>query len=92
MPNSQNGTARATAPDGTAVALQAGTWQGRAAWLSEPVRQPGIYTVQSADSLSSIAAYFYRIGNRWSDIQRENDFLAEKPDLIYAGQVLIIPK
>ncbi|MCZ4316110.1 LysM peptidoglycan-binding domain-containing protein [Comamonadaceae bacterium G21597-S1] len=52
----------------------------------------GIYTVQAADSLSSIAAYFYRNGNRWTDIQRENAFLAGNPDLIYAGQVLIIPK
>lgn len=52
----------------------------------------GIYTVQSADSLSSIAAYFYRQGARWSDIHKANAFLAENPDLIYAGQVLIIPK
>jgi nucleoid-associated protein YgaU len=51
----------------------------------------GIYTVQSADSLSSIAAYFYRNGNRWSDIHKANDFLAKNPDLVYAGQVLIIP-
>jgi len=52
----------------------------------------GIYTVQAADSLSSIAAYFYRNGGRWTDIQKENEFLAANPDLIYAGQVLIIPK
>jgi chromosome segregation ATPase len=52
----------------------------------------GIYTVQAADSLSSIAAYFYRNGGRWTDIQTENEFLAANPDLIYAGQVLIIPK
>jgi nucleoid-associated protein YgaU len=52
----------------------------------------GIYTVQSADSLSSIAAYFYRNGNHWPDIHKANDFLAKDPDLVYAGQVLIIPK
>jgi nucleoid-associated protein YgaU len=52
----------------------------------------GIYTVQTSDSLSSIAAYFYRDGNRWPDIHKENAFLTDKPDLIYAGQVLIIPK
>src|SRR5665811_1058926 len=28
----------------------------------------GIYTVQYADSLSTIAAFFYRNGNRWPDI------------------------
>ena len=52
----------------------------------------GIYTVQNGDSLSSIAAYFYRNGNRWPDIHKGNDFLTGNPDLIYAGQVLIIPK
>jgi len=52
----------------------------------------GIHTVQAADSLSSIAAYFYRNGNRWTDIQNENEFLAANADLIYSGQVLIIPQ
>ena len=52
----------------------------------------GIYTVQNADSLSSIAAYFYRRGHRWPEILRANDNLIDDADLIFPGMVLIIPK
>jgi nucleoid-associated protein YgaU len=52
----------------------------------------GIYTVQGADSLSSIATFFYRDGNRWPDILAANDNLIDDPDLIFAGMVLIIPE
>jgi nucleoid-associated protein YgaU len=51
----------------------------------------GIYTVQGADSLSSIAAFFYRDGNRWPDIFAANRNLVDDPDLIFAGMVLIVP-
>ncbi len=51
----------------------------------------GIYTVQNGDSLSTIAAFFYRDGLRWSDIFKANSFLISHPDLIYPKQVLIIP-
>jgi nucleoid-associated protein YgaU len=51
----------------------------------------GIYTVQPGDSLSSIAAFFYRSGGRWPDILQANRHLVEDPDLIFAGMVLIIP-
>lgn len=52
----------------------------------------GIYTVQNGDSLSTIAAFFYRNGLRWPDIFKENSFLVSRPDLIYPRQVLIIPQ
>jgi len=52
----------------------------------------GIYTVQAADSLSSIATFFYRDGNRWPDILAANDNLIDDPDLIFAGMVLIVPE
>ena len=52
----------------------------------------GIYTVQNADSLSTIAAFFYRNGNRWPDIYQANAFLIDGPDLIYPRQVLIVPQ
>ncbi len=52
----------------------------------------GIYTVQHADSLSKIAAFFYHDGYRWPDILRANSHLIDSPDLIYPKQVLIIPK
>ena len=52
----------------------------------------GIYTVQPADSLSSIATFFYRDGYRWPDILAENDNLIDEPDLIFPGMVLVIPR
>lgn len=52
----------------------------------------GIYTVQDGDSLSMIAAFFYRNGLRWPDIFKANSFLISHPDLIYPKQVLIIPQ
>ena len=52
----------------------------------------GIYTVQPADSLSSIASFFYRNGNRWPDIANANRFLiSDNPDLIYPGMVPVVP-
>ena len=51
----------------------------------------GIYTVQFADSLSSIATFFYRNGNRWPEILQANDNLIDDPDLIFPGMVLIVP-
>lgn len=52
----------------------------------------GIYTVQGADSLSSIAVFFYRQGSRWPDILAANDNLIGDADLIFPGMVLIIPE
>ena len=64
------------------------TAQGEVARLSGA---RGIYTVQPGDSLSSIASFFYRDGNRWTDILAANDHLIDDPDLIFSGMVLIIP-
>jgi len=52
----------------------------------------GIYTVQEFDSLSSIAAFFYRDGARWPDVYKANSFIVKNPDHLDAGMVLIIPK
>ncbi|MES9881834.1 MAG: LysM peptidoglycan-binding domain-containing protein, partial [Sedimenticola sp.] len=52
----------------------------------------GIYTIQAGDSLSSIAAFFYRDGNQWSNIWKANKYMLPKPDLLYAGMVLIVPQ
>ncbi len=52
----------------------------------------GIYTVQGNDNLWRIAHFFYRDGLRWQDVFEANSFLISHPDLIYTGQVLIIPK
>jgi len=52
----------------------------------------GIYTVQPADSLSSIAVFFYRNGNLWPAILRANAHLIDDADLIFPGMVLIVPE
>ncbi|MDQ3460083.1 MAG: LysM peptidoglycan-binding domain-containing protein [Deinococcota bacterium] len=51
----------------------------------------GIYTVQSGDTLTTIASFFYRRAGRWSDILEANSFLIRNPNFIYPGMVLIIP-
>ena len=49
--------------------------------------------MQNADSLSTIATFFYRSGNLWPKIMAANAFLiGANPDLIFAGMVLIIPR
>jgi nucleoid-associated protein YgaU len=52
----------------------------------------GIYTVQPADSLSSIAVFFYRNADRWPAILEANAHLIYNPDLIFPGMVLIVPE
>lgn len=49
----------------------------------------GEYTVQSGDTLSSIAEAELGSQDRWQEIARANDI--ENPDHIYAGQKLTIP-
>jgi len=52
----------------------------------------GLYTIQENDSLSSIASFFYRDGNRWKNIWQANQHMLPKADLIYEGMVLIVPQ
>lgn len=52
----------------------------------------GIYTVQHGDSLSTIAAFFYRNSQRWPDIFKANASLLTNADLVFPNQVLIIPQ
>lgn len=53
------------------------------------------YTVQSGDSLWSIAQKFYGAGSRWTEIQQANiaahPSLSTSPQTIYAGWTLTIP-
>lgn len=50
-----------------------------------------IYEVQSGDTLFSIAQYFYHDGNRFMEIYETNKNNIKNPDLIYMGQMLVIP-
>lgn len=49
------------------------------------------YTVQTGDSLWNIAKKYLGDGSRWTEIAALNAELIDDPDLIYAGQVLVLP-
>lgn len=50
-----------------------------------------IYVVQSGDSLWKIAAKFYGNGRQWRKIYGANQEVLRVPNMIYAGQELVIP-
>lgn len=47
--------------------------------------------VEAGDTLSHIAAVVYGDDRRWPEIFAANRHVIEDPNLIYPGQVLIIP-
>jgi LysM repeat protein len=49
------------------------------------------YTVQSGDTLSSIAQNFYGTGDDWTALYWANDSQIQNPNVIEIGQVLSIP-
>lgn len=53
--------------------------------------QPTTYTVKSGDSLWAIATRIYGNGSDYTKIYEANTNIISKPELIYAGQELIIP-
>jgi nucleoid-associated protein YgaU len=55
-----------------------------------PAKQ-GNYTVQSGDTLWSIAESVYGDGSKYSKIFDANTDLLEQPDRIFPGQELLIP-
>lgn len=55
--------------------------------------EPYQYTVESGDTLSKIALYFYNRASAWPTILQANQqTIGSNPDRISVGQVLIIPK
>jgi LysM repeat protein len=50
------------------------------------------YTVRSGDSLYGIARRFYGHGRYWRWLYKVNRSKISDPDLIYVGQVLVIPR
>ena len=53
--------------------------------------EQGSYTVQSGDTLWSIAENAYGDGSKYSKIFDANHELLEQPDRIFPGQKLLIP-
>ncbi len=56
-----------------------------------PVLETGTYTVVSGDSLWKIARAQYGNGSQWKAIYEANKEIIKNPNLIYAGQKLMIP-
>ncbi|WP_300846711.1 LysM peptidoglycan-binding domain-containing protein [uncultured Acetatifactor sp.] len=48
------------------------------------------YTVEEGDTLWSIAVKFFGDGNQWKKIYEDNKDILSDPNMIYAGQVLVI--
>ncbi len=57
----------------------------------EPRPQTETYTVQAGDCLWSIAQKLYGTGYKWSDLYEANKGTLASADLIYVGQVLVVP-
>ncbi|CAN5175887.1 hypothetical protein BH11ACT1_BH11ACT1_27700 [soil metagenome] len=53
--------------------------------------EPSTYTVQPGDSLSAIARDQLGDADRWPELVDLNPVVADNPDLIYAGTVLLLP-
>jgi LysM repeat protein len=53
--------------------------------------EPSTYTVQPGDSLSAIARDRLGDGDRWPELVDLNPVVADDPDRIYAGTVLLLP-
>lgn len=55
------------------------------------VNAEGSYTVEKGDYLKKIAQSVYGDSARWEDIYEANKAAIKNPDIIYKGQVLILP-
>ena len=56
-----------------------------------PAPEPRYYTVKKGDFLSKIAREMYGNANKYPVIFEANKPMLKDPDLIYPGQVLVIP-
>jgi LysM repeat protein len=83
----------ATRPLDTAVAHLATVRRLSAAAVHGSAAQPAsrAYTVRPGDSLTSIAQRFYGSGSDWTGLYRVNRSRVANPEMIYPGQVLLIP-
>lgn len=57
----------------------------------KPAAPGGTYTVEDGDYLIKIAGRFYGDGTRWFDIYNANRDIIKDPNMIWIGQILVIP-
>jgi LysM repeat protein len=85
----------ATTPPAHA-ALFAATGHPISAHLDAAVRPSATafttYTVQPGDTLAGIASRFYGRASAWPELYRRNRSKISNPNLIFPGQVLVIPR
>jgi LysM repeat protein len=85
----------ATTPPAHA-ALFAATGHRISAHLDAAVRPSATafttYTVQPGDTLAGIASRFYGRASAWHELYRRNRSKISNPNLIFPGQVLVIPR
>lgn len=60
--------------------------------VAEPEKESRFYTVKKGDYLSKIAKEMYGDASKYPIIFEANKPMLKDPDLIYPGQVLIIPE
>lgn len=78
--------------DGAVVELVQGTGNPNASTSVTPEKPAaGTYTVKAGDSLWKIAREQLGSGSLWSRIYEANRNTVRDPNLIYAGQVLVLP-
>ena len=65
--------------------------------LAKPSSTPGPrngfdeYIVKAGDTLSQLAALYYRDGLKWMKIYKANSVTMDNPNFIYVGQKIVIP-
>lgn len=66
---------------------------GNAARITPPTAGEGetLYTVKAGDTLSGIALSYYGNYSMWKDIYEHNKATVSNPNMIYQGQILVLP-
>ncbi len=71
---------------------KAGTLGATTGLISPAPAAQRTYTVAPGDCLWKIAQQFFGTGRQWNAIYQANSDIIRNPNLIYAGQVLVIPE
>ncbi len=83
--------AAAVAADDYGAAPGGGLDSSSSSAAIEPVSGQRSHVVAKGDTLFSLARQYYQDERRWKDIYAANGGQINNPDVIYVGQVLVIP-